>query len=144
MTEVRELHEGETALACPALRELRTHFTSVDELVRRVDDVQRPDGYRLVGAFEDGQKAAVAVAGFRAGNSLSWGRYLYVDDLVTREAARARGHASALTAWLVDEARRLGCEQLHLDSGSQRHDAHRFYLAHDLSISGFHFARRVG
>jgi GNAT superfamily N-acetyltransferase len=140
---VRELGSSETALAGPALHELRTHIPSVDELVRRIDEVQRGAGYRLVGAFEDGEEAAVAVAGFRTGNSLAWGRYLYVDDLVTREAFRARGYAGALMAWLVEEARRLGCDQLHLDSGTQRHDAHRFYFDHGLHIPGFHFARAL-
>lgn len=141
---IRELDPRETGLAFPALRELRTHLGSVDDLVRRVDEVQRAEGYRLVGAFEDGEEAAVAVAGFRAGNSISWGHYLYVDDLVTRAAFRSRGHAGALIDWLVDEARRLGCDSLHLDSGTQRHDAHRFYLDHGLHIPGFHFARRLG
>ncbi len=143
-TGIRELHQRETALAFPALRELRTHLASVDDFVHRVDQGQRPEGYRLVGAFEAGEEAAVAVAGFRSGTSLAWGRYLYVDDLVTRAAFRSRGHAGTLVDWLVDEARRLGCAQLHLDSGTQRHDAHRFYLDQGLHIPGFHFARDLG
>ena len=141
---IRELHPSETALALPALRELRTHLTSVDDFVRRVDEGQRPEGYRLVGVFEEGDGAPVAVAGFRIGSSLAWGRYLYVDDLVTKAAFRGRGHGSALMHWLVEEAQRLGCDSLHLDSGTQRHDAHRFYLDHGLHIPGFHFTRRVG
>jgi GNAT superfamily N-acetyltransferase len=138
---IRELAASETALACPALRELRTHHASVEDLMRRVDQVQRPEGYRLVGAFEGGEEAAAAVAGFRTGNSLAWGNHLYVDDLVTREAFRGRGHGGALMDWLVEEAQRLGCDSLHLDSGTQRHDAHRLYLNHGLRIPGFHFAR---
>jgi GNAT superfamily N-acetyltransferase len=141
---IRELHLSETALALPALRELRTHLTSVDDFVQRVDERQRPEGYRLVGVFEEGEDAAVAVAGFRTGSSLAWGRYLYVDDLVTKAAFRGRGHGGALMHWLVEEAQRLGCDSLHLDSGTQRHDAHRFYLDHGLHIPGFHFARGVG
>jgi GNAT superfamily N-acetyltransferase len=143
VAEVRELGTGETQDAFAAMRELRTDLRSEDEFVRRVDDVQRPEGYRLVGSFEAGEEDAAAVAGFRLGHSLAWGYFLYVDDLVTREAYRSRGHAGALMDWLVDEARRLGCDQLHLDSGSQRHDAHRFYLAQGLLISGFHFARAL-
>ena len=141
VAETREIRAGETGLAFAAMRELRTHSASEDEFVRRIDEVQRPEGYRLVGAFEDGEENAVAVAGFRLGNNLAWGHFLYVDDLITREAYRSRGHAGALMDWLVDEARRLGCDQLHLDSGTQRHDAHRFYLDHSLVIPGFHFAR---
>jgi GNAT superfamily N-acetyltransferase len=140
---VREIHLGETRLALAAMRELRTHLDSMTEFVRRVDDVQRPAGYRLLGAFEPGIDDAVAVAGFRIGDSLAWGRHLYVDDLVTRETHRCRGHAAALMDWLVEEGRRLGCEQLHLDSGSQRHAAHRFYLRHGMHIPGFHFAQHL-
>jgi GNAT superfamily N-acetyltransferase len=142
--EVREIRPGETRLAFAAMRELRTDLPSEDEFIRRVDEVQRPEGYRLVGRFEDGEDDAVAVVGFRLGNSLAWGHFLYVDDLITRAAHRSRGHAGALMDWLVGEARRLGCDQLHLDSGTQRHDAHRFYLAHGLLIPGFHFARGLG
>ena len=140
---MREIAEGETRLAFEAMRELRPQLKSEEDFVRRVDDVQRPEGYRLVGSFEDGEDDAAGVAGFRLGHSLAWGHFVYVDDLVTREAFRSRGHAAALMDWVLDEARRLGCDQLHLDSGSQRHDAHRFYLAHGLLIPGFHFARPV-
>lgn len=32
-----------------------------------------------------------------------------------------------------------GCNAFHLDSGTQRHDAHRFYLRHGFHISYYHF-----
>ena len=144
MREVRELPPGATRLAFPAMRELRTHLADAEAFVRAIDDLQRSEGYRLVGTFEDGDPDAVAVAGFRTGTSLSWGRFLYVDDLVTRSAFRSRGHARALMAWLGDEARRSGCDSLHLDSGAERHEAHRFYLGQELRITGFHFARVLG
>jgi len=110
----------------------------------RINSLQRPEGYRLVAAFEEGSPDAVAVAGFRTGHNLAWGHYLYVDDLVTVASARKRGHAAALLRWLLDEAERLGCDQLHLDSGTHRHDAHRFYLKEPLDITSFHFARTIG
>ena len=88
---------------------------------------------------------AVAVAGFRIGHMLAWGRFLYVDDLSTLPEARRRGYGRKLLDWLGDEARRLDCEQLHLDSGvtAERFDAHRLYLNAGLAISSFHFARRL-
>jgi GNAT superfamily N-acetyltransferase len=69
-----------------------------------------------------------------------------VDDLVTREALRGRGHADAVMAWVEDEARRAGCGQLHLDSGlgPDRADAHRFYFRHGLTIVSHHFAKGLG
>jgi len=127
------------------MRELRPHFADEEAFVRRVDDVQRAEGYRLIGAFEEEEDDAVAVAGFRVGHLLAWGRFLYVDDLSTLPSARRRGHGRALLEWLAEEARRLGCEQLHLDSGvgPERFDAHRLYLNVGLAITSHHFARRL-
>jgi GNAT superfamily N-acetyltransferase len=142
---VRELGPGETALAARALLELRPALRSAEALVRQVDERQRPAGYRLAGAFEDGEEEAAAVAGFRVNEFLAWGRHLYVDDLVTAAAHRGRGHADRLFAWLEAEARRTGCAQLHLDSGlgEDRRDAHRFYFRHGLRIASFHFSREL-
>jgi GNAT superfamily N-acetyltransferase len=142
--ELRELQVGETSLAYAAMRELRPNIGSEAEFVARVDDVQRPGGYRLVGSFQPDESVAAAVAGFRIADMLAWGHYLYVDDLVTRERARRAGHASALLDWLRTEAERDGCNSFQLDSGSQRHDAHRLYLRWGLSITGHHFGRVLG
>jgi GNAT superfamily N-acetyltransferase len=114
--------------------------------VQRIDDVQRPEGYRLAGAFDESGPDAVAVAGFRIAHNLAWGkRFLYLDDLSTLPAARGRGHARALLDWLLEEARRQQCRQFHLDSGvgHERADAHRLYFNAGLEIVGHHFARLV-
>ena len=140
MAKVRELKADETKLAHSALTELRPHFSSLGRFISQVNEVQRPEGYRLIASFEDGLEHAAAAAGFRTGHNLPWGFFLYVDDLVTLSSYRGRGHADALMNWLFQEARRLGCDQLHLDSATHRHDAHRFYLKHRLDISSFHFA----
>jgi GNAT superfamily N-acetyltransferase len=135
----------DTRLAFAAMRALRTHLTDEAAFVQRVDEVQRPEGYRLVGAFEEKSAPAVAVAGFRVGHNLAWGRFIYVDDLSTSAEARRRGHGRALLDWLAEEATRLGCDQLHLDSGvgSERAEAHRLYLNSGLQISAHHFARGI-
>jgi GNAT superfamily N-acetyltransferase len=139
--EIRELPADETLLAYAAMRELRPHVDSETEFVARVNDVQRPGGYRLVASFEPGDSIAAAAAGFRISDMLAWGRYLYVDDLVTRESARRAGHATGLLDWLRTEAERNGCDSFQLDSASHRHDAHRLYLRWGLSITGHHFGR---
>lgn len=142
---VREVPVGETHLVHDAMKALRPHYDNREEFVDRVDSVQRPEGYRLAGAFVEGREQAVAAAGFREGNSLSWGRFIYVDDLSTTPPERARGHASALLDWLLSEARKLGCDQFHLDSGCgpDRYDAHRLYHNHRLSITAHHFALKL-
>jgi GNAT superfamily N-acetyltransferase len=124
------------------MRALRPAFDSESDFVARVDEVLRPAGYRLVGAFAESDHA-VAVAGFRLASSLAWGDYIYVDDLSTAPESRRAGHAGALLDWLVDEGKRQGCGQLHLDSGTsaERFDAHRLYHNRGLSIYSHHFAR---
>jgi GNAT superfamily N-acetyltransferase len=142
---IRELLPPETGVAFEAMRSLRDEVSDEESFVRRVDEIQRPEGYRLVGAFGEGDPIAAAVAGLRTGHSLAWGHYLYVDDLATQPDARRRGHGRALLEWLVEETGRLGCDQLHLDSGVgiDRADAHRLYLNAGLVIAAHHFARHV-
>jgi GNAT superfamily N-acetyltransferase len=143
-TELREILQPDTALAFPAMQALRTHYADEAAFVERVDDVQRAEGYRLVGVFEE-EPYALAVAGFRVGHMLMWGRFLYVDDLSTLPEARRRGYGKQLLDWLSEEAERLGCEQFHLDSGvgPTRTDAHRLYFNTGLEITSFHFAREL-
>ena len=143
--DVREIQPPDTGLAFLAMKALRTHLADEAEFVRRVDEVQRPEGYRLIGAFDREEPAAAAVAGFREGNNLAWGHFMYVDDLATRPEFRRRGLGRGLLVWLAREAARLGCEQLHLDSGVglERADAHRLYLNSGLVISSHHFAREL-
>jgi GNAT superfamily N-acetyltransferase len=140
---VRELLSPETGLAFAAMRALRANLTDEPSFVRLVEEIQRPEGYRVVAAFEEGETSAVAVAGFRTGHSLAWGHYHYVDDLSTLPEARRRGHGRRLLDWLVEEAGRLGRAQIHLDSGVgfDRAPAHRLYLNAGLLIAAHHFAR---
>lgn len=142
---IQEVLPPDTRSAFRAMQALRTELGDEESFAQAVDEVQRPEGYRLVAAFEEGTPEAVAVAGFRTGHSLAWGHYLYVDDLSTLPEARRRGHGGALLGWLTDEAGRLGCAQLHLDSGVgfDRVDAHRLYMNSGMVIASYHFARRV-
>lgn len=116
--------------------ELRPHLTR-ESFVARVQR-QRQYGYQLVFLQEDGE--CVCCAGFRILENLAWGKFLYVDDLVTREVARSRGFGGEMLRWLIDLARREGCAELHLDSGTQRTGAHRFYFKTGLLVNSFHFS----
>lgn len=131
------LRDAEIAACFPVMAELRPQVAAdaaaFVERVRR----QQAGGYRLACLAVDGRP--VAVAGFRITLNLAWGRHLYVDDLVTAAAERGRGHGKALLAWLADHAASQGCEQLHLDSGHQRKDAHRFYEREGMEDTSRHF-----
>jgi GNAT superfamily N-acetyltransferase len=142
MVSVREIGEGETALAATAMLGLRPRWQTADAVVNLIDTRLRPAGYRLVGAFESASEPAAAVMGFRESWSTSWGHNMYVDDLFTVPDARGRGHADRLLDWAKDEARRLGCEVVHLDSGvsPDRAPAHRLYMRHRMAITAHHFS----
>lgn len=131
---------GEDIRACyPVMRELRPHLDE-ETFVAQVLRQMAQHGY-LLAYIKDDQGQVAAAAGFRVAEYLAWGKTLYLDDLVTRESARGRGHGGALLDWLLDHARSLDCAQFHLDSGVQRHDAHRLYLGHKLRITSHHFAK---
>ena len=44
-----------------------------------------------------------------------------------------------MLAWLIQQAAEEGCAALHLDSGVQRKDAHRFYLREGMTLASYHF-----
>ena len=136
MVQVRPVDNREQVEQCYAvMAQLRPHL-SLDEFMRRVD-TQKQEGYRLACVVDNDD--VVAVAGFRISHNLAWGKFLYVDDLVTHEDKRSQGHGALLLSWLMDEAKRNNCAALHLDSGVQRKDAHRFYENAGMTLSAYHF-----
>ena len=98
--------------AFPLMAELRDRIRPDTFLaeVRR----QQCHGYQLVGALEDG--ILVALAGIRRTHTLSRGEHMFVDDLVTDEPARGKGHGAALLRWIAAQAAAEGIERLYLDS----------------------------
>ncbi len=129
--------EAEISATFPVMRQLRPHL-SEDEYLGLVNCMQR-SGYRLATAAENGEVRCAA--GFRIVEFLAWGRFLYVDDFVTTEDARSQGQGKRMLDWLASLAREEGCGQLQLDSGVQRHDAHRFYFREGMKISSYHFSK---
>ena len=120
----------------PVMAELRPHVQP-DEFLSRVKRQAETAGYKIAYLVHGEIKA---VAGFRISECLAWGKFLRVDDLVTKSGERSKGYGGMLFDWLVEYAKEQGCEQLHLDSGVQRFDAHRFYLNKRMIIVCHHFS----
>ena len=135
VTTTLAVSNAEIASAFQVMRQLRPHLEE-STFVERVRAAERT-GFRLALHTSDDQ--VVAVAGFRRSDQMKSGLVLYVDDLVTDSTARTRGHGDALLHWLIAYAREQGCATFELDSGVQRHGAHRFYLRHRMRISAYHF-----
>jgi GNAT superfamily N-acetyltransferase len=131
--------DEEIQAAFDAMKHLRD-LPSAEAFLTRVRELQQ-DGFLLAVLRDRG--SVVAAAGFRIGNKLAWGRHVYVDDLVTVPEARSNGYGKVLLSWLIDYARSHECGQLHLDSGAQRLDAHRFYRREGLEAASVHFRRTL-
>lgn len=96
-------------------------------------------GAQMIVAERDGQVLGLAV--YRLIENTFEGRKLYVDDLVSDENHRSQGVGAALMDWMETRARESGCSTLALDSGSQRHRAHRFYFSRGLHIASYSFRK---
>lgn len=119
----------------PVMAQLRTNLTK-EEFIERVKRQQKY-GYSLV--YVEDQNSVVSVAGFRISECLAWGKFLYIDDFITDSQNRSKGYGDKLLDFLVKLAKKEACRELHLDSGVQRFDAHRFYLKKRMSIIAHHF-----
>ncbi len=138
--EIRIAREEDEVRRCwPAFHELRPHL-SEDEFLARWR-VQAGEGYQII-YIPVGDRVPAA-AGYRLLNTMAWGKILYLDDLVAMESSQKTGLGSALLRYLQDEARRLGCDALHLDTGYQRHLAHRAYFRNGFRMDCMHLAWKV-
>lgn len=121
------------------MSELRTHLKREEflETIRLMES----EGFRLAYIEDNGD--VVAVAGYRIYTNLFLGKNLYVDDLVTYASVRSKGYGEALIQWLRDKARDAGCRSYHLDSGTQRGRAHKFYFEQGFTITSYHFSEQL-
>ncbi len=133
------VNTDEIAACYPVMAQLRPHLTEEIFVERATQQMQ--EGYRL--AYLQDSGIVHTVAGFRIISNLAWGRFLYVDDLVTDSGQRSKGYGKQMLDWLVRHAKGHGCKELHLDSGLQRLNAHRFYEQHNVIKTGFHFAVKL-
>lgn len=137
-TKLVETHDELTA-AAQLLLQLRPVY-SLEAILAQIKH-QQAQGYNLaIVTLED---RVVCVAGFVVTEKLAWGKHMYVDDLVTDENTRSQGAGRAMIDWLKSHCKNHGCLELHLDSGMQRKDAHRFYHREGLESTGYHFAAPV-
>lgn len=146
MTRILEINDdsggvvepGWLQKAEPVHRQLRTALPSgYADKMRRVF----AGGARMCVAVDGTEVAGVAV--YRVYENTFQGRQLYVDDLVTDERRRSTGVGRALLGYLEQKARAAGLENLALDSGTQRQQAHKFYFREGMVVTSFHFGKRL-
>jgi len=140
MVEILLAHSDEEILSCyDVVVQLRPVFTQTSFL-QQVKK-QMSEKYNL--AYLKVGEEVCAVAGYRYSECLAWGKFLYVDDLVTSDNQRSNGYGKLLLDWLLQQAKNNECQQLHLDSGIQRIEAHRFYNREGLEFTSKHYAVEI-
>lgn len=98
-------------------------------------------GAEMAVCVVEGEVAGVTV--FRVLEKTHSGRDLYCDDLVTDEARRSTGVGHALMQYMETVCRDRDCDMLSLDSGAHRGEAHRFYFREGMTITSFHFNKKI-
>jgi hypothetical protein len=124
----------------PLMKQLRPHLT-LENFEQQVERQIHSSGYTLA-ALEVNNELK-SLIGFRVTEYLAWGKILYIDDLVTDVGNMGKGYAGTLLDWVFKKGVALNCQQIHLDSGYQRYDAHRLYLNKKMKIVGHHFCKEV-
>ncbi|MDF1642649.1 MAG: GNAT family N-acetyltransferase [Pseudomonadales bacterium] len=102
---------------------------------------QMEQGYQLR-ALEDANDP-LALIGYRLVENLIFGKFLYVDDLVTAPNHKRKGYAGQLLDWAIQFSIDEGCQAVQLDSGFQNADAHRLYLNKGFQLSAHHFRKSL-
>jgi len=139
--EIRAMLSIEEIQSCyQVLKQLRPHLTDESSFVEQIQR-QLAQGYSLAAYLKEGKVRACV--GFRFLEFLAWGRVLYIDDLVTHAEERRDGCGTKLLAWVIELAKSKNLTQVHLDSGPQRHEAHKLYLNHGFKIIGYHFEKVI-
>ncbi|WP_236978882.1 GNAT family N-acetyltransferase [Membranihabitans maritimus] len=115
--------------------ELRPQLKDRD--IWQIYQQQRKENFQIIYIRRD--EIGVAFIGFRIQNMFHSGKTLYIDDLCTLSSYRSRGLAGELLKEVFSIAKKEKCDTVSLDSGHQRHEAHRLYLNAGFDISSHHF-----
>jgi GNAT superfamily N-acetyltransferase len=133
--------QEELLLCREPLLQFRTHLDPTAYL-DTLQEVIR-DGYKLAYVQDPADNKAAGIVGYRFINMLRTGNSIYIDDLFVLPAYRGRGYAAKLLQHIREVAAENAVKQVHLDSGYDRHTAHRLYLNHGFILNCLHFAYNI-
>lgn len=120
--------------------ELRPHLTSQASFTKQVIEQQK-EGYEIIAIEEEDE--IIACIGFRFLTNLAWGKVMYIDDLITRQKNRNQGCGKILLDRVIQIAREHSCDAVHLDTGYQRHAAHKVYLKQGFEFHSHHLSLKL-
>ena len=119
----------------PVMQELRPHLDS-ESFEKEIERLHDRYGFQL-SFLEDGE--VVCVAGIRIGEWLHKGRYLEIEDFVSKSESRSAGYGGRLFDWIVAYARSQECNHIRLVSAMTRDKAHQFYERKGMQRFAYYF-----
>lgn len=122
--------------AFAVMQELRPHLTDVAMFKAQIQR-QQTQGYSLLAAWRG--EVLAGLAGYRLQENLLYGKFLYLDDLVTTSDSRRDGIGAKLIEACREEAKKQGCANFVLDTALANALGQRFYFRQGLLAVGMHF-----
>lgn len=137
-TTLRHADTDAELRACwPVMQQLRPHLDGAGDFIARVHRM-RSEHYRLLAAWRGAQ--VLALGGYRLQENLVYGRFLYLDDLVTLDTERGQHWGARILHNVVGIAKRAGCAGFVLDTGIANVGAQRFYARQGLANQATRFS----
>lgn len=131
------LNQAELESCFEIFKDLRPHLKNNNEFIEMVL-CQMNEGYLIMAGIIDNN--VVGCIGYRIMHTLAWGKILYIDDLISSNKFRNNGCGKQLLGHAIQQAKKLNCNQVHLDTGYSRHDAHRLYLKNGFQLNCHHLS----
>ena len=129
----------------PAIAALMTQLgypTTPGAMRARMEHIAALPGYATFVAEAEGR--VIGMAGAMVGSAYNHdGPFARLLSLVVDEAHRGHGAGAALVHAVEDWARARGAVSIHLTTGRQRADAHRFYAGLGYQDTGKRFFRTL-
>lgn len=122
------------------LIQLRPHL-SYEEFQRIYFEANKADGYQLVGLEENNE--LVSIMGFRILHDFVHGKHLYIDDLVSSETHRSKGHGAILLKHAEKMAKDNGCLNLRLCTGIENERGKKFYEKNSWNLRAVVFKKKL-
>ena len=119
------------------MAQLRPHFLTEIDFIAQVEKQRAKYNFQIVYLEESEIKA---VGGIRVGEWLAGGKYLEIEDLVTKDGERSKNYGGKLFDWIINYAKNENCVQVKLVSSVKRFGAHKFYLKKGMIIEAHYFS----
>lgn len=135
---IKQVKTDSDILACfDLMRELRPSLISAELFLQQVKRMSK-QGYRLLAAWEKG--IPIALAGYRDQEMIIHGKFIYVDDLITKKSERGKNLGELLLRHIFKEAQQLNYSSVMLDTGISNSLAQRFYFRVGMLPVALHFS----